>query len=466
MELELPITIKDCHGFIKKLFIIINGQSKIAEEQSKRLLRLEQENNDLKELLGRNSKNSSKPPSSSENKNKSTRTPSGKSTGGQKGHKGSCRALLDEKYVDKIVYCNTPKKCSCGGNIYLKKDYLRHQVHELPCIKLDVTEYRLAKGKCSCCGKKHIADLPEGIGWGITGYKLTSFMSSLVSRYQLSRRDLKDFLKEHLNFNISLGTVFNKEKIVVKSLEEVTNNLLVSIKDSPFIHIDETGHKRDGKKEWMWSVSSKESVYFAILKSRGKKAMKSLVGDYEDIVISDRYSVYNHFENRQFCWAHLKRDFVKLSEKKDKPLSRIGKELLKETSLLFEKWHKFKSGSFSREILILECKSIIKKTGELLEQVSYSAPELKASRFAKNLLERFDSLWTFLYNDSIEPTNNQAERCLRKSVIWRKKYFTTRSEIGDLFVSRTASVIGTCRLQLKNSNEYLTEIVRRHFVTV
>jgi len=451
MEFTLPIEIEECHKLIKEMF--------------KRLEKLERENADLKELLNKNSNNSSQPPSIDKKKNNTTRKPSINPSGGQKGHNGHYRELIDEKEADKIVYCELPKNCSCGGEIVLKKDCLRHQVHELPEIKLEVTEYKLARGKCSCCNKNHIASLPEGITFGITGHRLTSLMSTLVSQYQLSRRDLKNFLKEYLNFDLSLGTIFNKEKIVTKALETVVANILINIKKSPFIHSDETGHKRDGKKEWMWHISSRKLAYFIILLSRGKKAMKSLIGDYKDTVISDRYSVYNHFcsENRQFCWAHLKRDFVRLSEKKDKIIMDIGRQLLKETDKLFAKWHEFKAGHFAREWLILGCSQIRKKIGELLEQASYTAPELKAARFAKNLLDRFNALWTFLYKEGVEPTNNQAERCLRKSVIWRKKYFGTRSETGDLFVSRTASVITSCKLQFRNSSKYFADIVKNYF---
>ena len=268
-----------------------------------------------------------------------------------------------------------------------------------------------------------------------------------------------------MNFTASLGTVFNKEKIVTKALKEVTDNLLTKIKSSPFLHADETGHKRDGKKEWMWSISTLKAAFFAILASRGKKAMKSLIGNYKNIVISDRYNVYNYFcsENRQFCWAHLKRDFTRLAEKDDKTISRIGKSLLTETENLFERWHKFKNSGLTREMLILECTPMKKRIGELLEQASYTAPELKAARFAKNLLERFTALWTFLREENVEPTNNHAERCLRKRVIWRKKYFGTRSKMGDLFVARTASIIATCRLQSKNVGIYLNNVTERYF---
>lgn len=458
MDLKLPINIEECHKRLQE-------QGQLVQELILHLKKLEKENTELKELLNRNSKNSSKPPSQDNRKNPPPpKPPSDKPSGGQPGHKGRSRKLLDEKDVDKTVVCELRKTCSCGGNIIATEEYQRHQVYELPEIKLEVTEYHVPKGICQCCGQKHIASLPEEITWGITGHRLTSFMSSLVADYQLSRMDLKRFLKEYLNFSVSEGLIYKKEKIVTKALEEPVNNLLAEIKQSKSVNMDETGHFRSGKKEWMWAMCSTVAVHFAILASRGKKAMRSLMGDYEGIIISDRYGVYNDFEHRQVCWAHLKRDFTRLAEKKDKVIRRIGKELLNQTNKLFEKWHLFKKNKLSREILIKECCSIRRQIGELLEQASYTDPALKAARFAKNLLTRFDSLWLFLYEDNIEPTNNHAERCLRKNVIWRKKYFGTQSEMGNLFVSRTASIIMTCRLQMKNASEYLASVLKNYFL--
>lgn len=62
-----------------------------------------------------------------------------------------------------------------------RDDYLRHQVHELPPLKLLVIEYQLAKGDCIDCGHKQMAALPDGVDWGMTGPRLTAFMSWMVS---------------------------------------------------------------------------------------------------------------------------------------------------------------------------------------------------------------------------------------------------------------------------------------------
>ncbi len=193
-----------------------------------------------------------------------------------------------------------------------------------------------------------------------------------------------------------------------------------------------------------------------------------MMGDFKNIVVSDRYAAYNIFDSsqRQMCWAHLKRDFTKLSEKENKIIARIGKNLLQSESALFKIWHAFKSGQISRDELLRQTKPVRQHIGELLEQGSYTDPILKAARFCKNLLQNFNALWTFLETDNVEPTNNHAERSLRPSVIWRKKYFCTRSDYGTEFVARNASINVTCRLQKKSSFEFLSTLMQNYFANL
>ena len=235
-DIELPATVEGCHDLFSGLQDTISQLFKRVErleEDNKKLLL---ENVQLKEKLNNSSSNSSLPPSKDFKKKKNKKPSSKNKSGGQKGHKGHFRELLNSADVNSIINCPLPKWCICGGNIRSKEDFQRHQVHELPDIKLDVTEYRLEKGCCQSCGQNQVASLPAGIKWGITGPKLTAFMSHMISKYQLSRRELKEFLKEHYYFNIGLGTVFNKQKIVNAALERPTAELLTLIKEKSIVH--------------------------------------------------------------------------------------------------------------------------------------------------------------------------------------------------------------------------------------
>jgi transposase len=337
-SLSLPNTLEESHDLIRRLV-------EITDVLVVRVEKLEHENRALKERLDNNSSNSSQPPSQDFKKKKQKKTQSNPNKGGGvKGHKGHYRTLLDKEDVDKIVACKLPKFCGCGGKIKLKEDHMRHQVHELPPMTLHVTEYSIEKGFCTCCGQNQIASLPKGVTWGITGPRLTSLMSHMVSKYKLSRRELQEFLKEHYSFQVSMGCIYKKQKITNKALEQPVADLLKQIKESPCANMDETGHRRDGVSQWLWGIMSKNVAFFSVEKSRGKKVIHHLMEDFNQIITSDRYAAYNYFdsEKRQVCWAHLKRDFTKLSEKKDPVISRIGKNLLLCQAELFELWHYYK----------------------------------------------------------------------------------------------------------------------------
>jgi len=457
MSIELPSTIEGSHDLIKRLV-------ELTDSLIVRVEKLEQENRELKERLNNNSSNSSKPPSQDFKKKKPKKANPNKG-GGVKGHPGHFRKLLSLEDVDKVVSCPLPKKCTCGGKNLIQEGSLRHQVHELPHIKLHVTEYQLAKGTCACCGKKQIGSLPEGITWGVTGPRLTSLMSHMLSRYKLSRRELQSFLEEQYGFKISMGCIYAKQRLVTEALELPVKDLLEQVKSSINVYMDETGHRRDGLNQWLWGMMSEKAAFFAVEPSRGKKVISRFMDDFDGFITSDRYAAYNFFDSarRQLCWAHLKRDFTKLAEKQDKLIARIGKGLLECQATLFDFWHQYKQGLFSREELIQKTRPSRTKVGELLEQGTYTDPKLRIVRFCSNLLHHFTALWNFIFNDGLEPTNNHAEQCLRPAVIWRKKYFGTRSDYGSDFVARTMSLITSSRLQALSAFDACSQILTSHF---
>jgi transposase len=79
-----------------------------------------------------------------------------------------------------------------------------------------------------------------------------------------------------------------------------------------------------------------------------------------------------------------------------------------------------------------------------------------------NLLDVEPALWTFLYKNGVEPTNNHIERLLRPGVLWRKNAFGCHSESGCRFVERILTVAQTLRLQKRPILEFLYQSVSAH----
>ena len=79
----------------------------------------------------------------------------------------------------------------------------------------------------------------------------------------------------------------------------------------------------------------------------------------------------------------------------------------------------------------------------------------KTRNTCSGILKLEISLWTFTRIEGVEPTNNQAERALRRAVIWRRKSFGTQSETGSRFVERILTVVTTLQQQRRSVLDYL-----------
>jgi transposase len=80
----------------------------------------------------------------------------------------------------------------------------------------------------------------------------------------------------------------------------------------------------------------------------------------------------------------------------------------------------------------------------------------------RELLAHEPKLWTFVWCEGVEPTNNAAERALRHAVLWRKGSGGTDSQRGSRFVERILSVRETCRQQGRSLLEYMVDCRQAH----
>ena len=85
------------------------------------------------------------------------------------------------------------------------------------------------------------------------------------------------------------------------------------------------------------------------------------------------------------------------------------------------------------------------------------SPLARTVRTARRLFKVEPALWTFLFVEGVEPTNNLAEQALRAAVIWRRTSFASQSQAGSEFVSRILTVVTSLKAQQRNPLDYLTE---------
>ncbi len=144
---------------------------------------------ELRERIGRSSRNSSKPPSSDGPgfRPPERRKGSGRKRGGQPGHPGAGPELLPIERVDEVVE-HHPDACRRCGTLLQGEDPepLRHQVIEIPPITPLVIEHRLHRLVCPCCSTSTCAPLPADVEASPYGPRLSALVGLLGGAFPYS----------------------------------------------------------------------------------------------------------------------------------------------------------------------------------------------------------------------------------------------------------------------------------------
>lgn len=386
--------------------------------------------------------------------------------GGQPGHPGHHRLLLDEARVDRVVAV-TPEACrGCGAALPADAGVEdpadeRVQVVELPSVRAEVAEYRLAARRCRGCGTLTRATRPAEASGGAFGPRLHAVATLLVGRYRLSRREAVACLAELGEVDLSVGALARLEEAASAALGPVVDAVAAAVQQAPVANVDETGWWQGKDRRWLWTVVTEALTLFHLDPHRSAAVVRGLLGpDWAGIVGSDRYSAYRYLPlaRRQLCWAHLIREFRKIAayNQHQRPL---GTRLLDITTRIFAAWYRFRAATTDRPALLAELAPLQAELEDALETGLDPPHAAVAGAVCGNLLDSWPALWTFAHVDGVEPTNNAAERALRPAVLWRKGSFGTQSDSGSRFVERILTVAATCKQQGRSLLDFLVSAV-------
>ena len=421
---------------------------------------LEQRLAALEERLNLNSQNSSQPPSADapHAPARPTRPPSGRKAGGQPGHPPAQRPLKLVAEVERLVELK-PTACGDCGALLLGADPQpqRHQVTEVPRIVPTVTEYRRHTLTCLACGAHTQAAWPSDMPLGDFGPRLQATTAYLSGRMGMSQRDVAETLATVFHTEVALGSISTLEATVSAALAQPVAAAQSYVQQQPANNTDETGWHEKSKRAWLWVCATPLVTLFLLTSTRGATGLKQLLGDaFPGVVGSDRWSAYNWLNpsQRQLCWAHLKRDFQKLAERGGES-TRIGQSLLEQVEQVFQLWHRVRDGTLSRPTFQTAVEPIRTRLQDLLREGTLLS-HTKTAHTCANMLKLEAALWTFVCVAGVEPTNNAAERPLRRAVLWRRRSFGTQSKDGSLFVERILTAVTTLRQQQRDVLDYLT----------
>jgi transposase len=293
---------------------------------------------------------------------------------------------------------------------------------------------------------------------GSFGPRVQATVGYLTGRIGVSQRDVEEVLQTVFHTDISLGSIPAQEDQVSGALAEPVQAVQTYVQQQPIQNVDETSWREKTKRAWLWINTTPLVTLFLVLATRGAKGAQQILGTVvKSIVGSDRWSGYTWLDphQRQLCWAHLKRDFQALVERGGES-ERIGCALLEQVEQMFGLWHRVRDGTLSRADFQTAMHPIQVRVGDLLRKGAALTCD-KTRRTCENILKLEVALWTFVRVEGVEPTNNSAERGLRRAVLWRRRSFGTQSEDGSHFVERVLTAVTTLRQQKRDVLDYLTQ---------
>jgi transposase len=401
----------------------------------------------------KNSRNSGKPPSSDPPfaRKKRKQKKSNNTKGGQKGHEPHQQQILNPSQS----YWLMPKRCACGHSEFDRKQmqpFYVHQHIELPQIKMEVSHFILHQCDCPNCGKTVKAQPPPEKTTGY-GPRFTALIGELSGIKAMSRNDVKQLCESVLQLPIATGTIQKLVDRTSQALFPVYDHIGRIARGHWCNYIDETSWFKENSLHWLWAMVNERVAFYRIDPHRSKAAFEQLIQDWEGILVSDGYNLYQRWVDRQTCLSHLIRKADALAERKKADLRRFGEIV----------------AAWLRQLVHFAKKPPDPKqwsdfyTFFLFTLSVWENDKTDAGRLARQLVREIDNLWLFLDHEGVEPTNNRAERALRFGVLWRKRSLGTQSEKGNRWVERILSFKETCRLKSRTTFPALVDCVSSYF---
>ena len=187
-------------------------------------------------------------------------------------------------------------------------DPWRHQVIEIPPITPLLIEHRLHRLVCPCCSTSTCATLLADVEASQYGPRVSALVGLLGSAFPLSFSKSQTLLDQLLGVEISPGAIAAIRQRLSAALEQPMQEALAFARQQPVGYVDETsahtgnadGNNPTGKRGWQWVMVTDVVTVFIQGLSRSTAAAINLLGStFGGIVVSDRFSAYNHLPTQQ-----------------------------------------------------------------------------------------------------------------------------------------------------------------------
>ena len=392
--------------------------------------------------------NSSVPPSQGRKPNRAERRAAKK----QKGRPGVFRALAPhpDRIIDSVAqhcpHCEHPL-ISADQSGFHAYDHI-----ELPPIRPVITRVHRHRGVCPNCRRGFSAPPPAGMPPGSPfGPDLTALILHLHVTQAIGFEWLVRLLDEVFGIRVSEGAIANILARAGTPLAAAAETTAAEVRSSKVVASDETSARVEGKNWWQWVLLSSTAVHHLIADSRGAAVLTDFLAQTKpDVWVADRYAAQvGHGNERQLCLAHLLRDAQYAIDAGDTGFALGFQKLLSRAAAIGQRRPELKDTTLAQYRADLDRR---------LDRLLAVSPTAEAGRkLARAIRKCRGDLFVFITRRDVPATNNDCERALRPSVIFRKVTGGFRSQWGARTYADALSVIATGPLHGRSALQALSD---------
>jgi transposase len=358
------------------------------------------------------------------------------------GHLGTSRHRAEP---DWVVLCQ-PTHCTSCGQALAGASQERvgiSQVVELPPVQPVVLEAWRYAATCPACGAPTTADYPTGFEpTRVFGPHLEALWTYLHEQHHVSYARLAALGRDLWRLAVSQGALANALRRVATRLEPRAEAIREQVRASPTIGSDETSARVDGRAHWQWVFQTPTASYHVIVPRRNGAVVQDFLGDaVPKTWVSDLWKPQLNAPagQHQICLAHQLRELQYVVDKERSAWAQDCQALFR---LAIHRAHQRDRGELWGAAYTAAVRKIEADCDALLACPVEGAD---ASRLWVRFREHRASLFVFLYDATVPPTNNASEQALRHSVVHRKVTGGFRSDWGADAHAIVTTVLDTAR---------------------
>ncbi len=342
MNIQLPTREEIHSAFVQGEAAVVELFLGVGQQMEEVAGQLEKQAAALKELqaqLEKNSKNSSKPPSSDgyskQKRTESLRKRGQKPNGGQPGHEGftlNRSEHPEHTEFHPVVDC---EQCGTSLSDVGVTGYEERQVFDIPAIHIEVTAHQGEIKICPRCGVENRGIFPDRVKRPVQyGNGGKTWAAYFQTQHFIPVERTAQIFEDLLHHRIAEGTLIKAGQELAMEIEPATTAVKKQLRQAAVLYTDESGMRVKGTLHWLHVAATDHLTDYTVHAQRGQTAMDEagILPEFKGRAMHDHWKPYFGYAEctHALCNAHHLRELYFIEKQYGQPWARTMADLLLE----------------------------------------------------------------------------------------------------------------------------------------